>query len=194
MSVDEVVDGYSYWTFSDIFEENYFPSVPFHGGFGMMNLYGIPKPIYRAFQMLRSLGNRRFEVRGEHATVAAWVGRESIHADNEATAILINQAMPRHPLSSEAITLELANGPTRQVKAVSVTRVDATHANPEQAWKDMGSPEYLKPDQVQRLLLASQTEPEPLAWRVGESGLLAIDIVLATQSVNLIRVEWEPAP
>ena len=56
LSVDDVVDGYSYWTFSDIFEENYFPSVPYHGGFGMMNLYGVPKPIYRAFQMVRSLG------------------------------------------------------------------------------------------------------------------------------------------
>lgn len=49
MSVDDVVDGYSYWTFSDLSEENYFPSVPFHGGFVMMNLYGVPKPIYRAF-------------------------------------------------------------------------------------------------------------------------------------------------
>jgi xylan 1,4-beta-xylosidase len=194
MSVDEVVDGYSYWTFSDIFEENYFPSVPFHGGFGMMNLYGIPKPVYRAFQMLRSLGNRRFEVRGEHATVAAWVGRQCIHGDNEANAILINQAMPRHPVGSEAITLELANGPARQVKAVTVTRVDADHANPEQAWKDMGSPEYLKPNQVQRLLLASQTGPEPLAWCLGDSGLLAIEIVLAAQSVNLIRIEWDATP
>jgi xylan 1,4-beta-xylosidase len=192
--VDEVVDGYSYWTFSDIFEENYFPSVPFHGGFGMMNLYGIPKPVYRAFQMLRSLGNRRFEVRGEHATVAAWVGRQGIHGDNEANAILINQAMPRHPVGSEAITLELANGPARQVKAVTVTRVDADHANPEQAWKDMGSPEYLKPNQVQRLLLASQTGPEPLAWCLGDSGLLAIEIVLAAQSVNLIRIEWDATP
>jgi beta-xylosidase len=35
-------------TFSDIFEENYFPSVPFHGGFGLLNLHGIAKPTYRA--------------------------------------------------------------------------------------------------------------------------------------------------
>ena len=35
------LQGYSYWTFSDIFEENYFPSVPFHGGFGLLNLHGI---------------------------------------------------------------------------------------------------------------------------------------------------------
>ena len=39
-----LVEGYSFWTFSDIFEENYFPSVPFQGGFGLLNLHGIAKP------------------------------------------------------------------------------------------------------------------------------------------------------
>ena len=37
---------------ADIFEENYFPSVPFHGGFGLLNLHGVAKPAYRAFQLL----------------------------------------------------------------------------------------------------------------------------------------------
>ena len=52
------MQGYSYWTFSDIFEENYFPSVPFHGGFGLLNMHGIAKPAYRAFEMLHRLGTR----------------------------------------------------------------------------------------------------------------------------------------
>jgi transketolase len=44
MEAHGLVQGYSFWTFSDIFEENYFPSVPFHGGFGLLNLHGIAKP------------------------------------------------------------------------------------------------------------------------------------------------------
>ena len=40
MEAHGLVQGYSFWTFSDIFEENYFPSVPFHGGFGLLNLHG----------------------------------------------------------------------------------------------------------------------------------------------------------
>jgi beta-xylosidase len=44
MKARGLVQGYSFWTFSDIFEENYFPSVPFHGGFGLLNLHGIAKP------------------------------------------------------------------------------------------------------------------------------------------------------
>ncbi len=39
-----LVEGYSFWTFSDIFNENYFPC-SFQGGFGLLNLHGIAKPI-----------------------------------------------------------------------------------------------------------------------------------------------------
>ena len=58
LEASDLVQGYSFWTFSDIFEENYFPSVPFHGGFGLLNLHGIAKPTYRAFELLHKLGNR----------------------------------------------------------------------------------------------------------------------------------------
>jgi xylan 1,4-beta-xylosidase len=44
---DGLVDGYAFWTFSDIFEESGQLAGVFHGGFGLMNYYGIPKPIYR---------------------------------------------------------------------------------------------------------------------------------------------------
>jgi xylan 1,4-beta-xylosidase len=71
LETDAFVEGYSFWTFSDIFEENHFPSVPFHGGFGLFNLYGIPKPIYRAFQLLHQLGTERLPVDGTHGTVDA---------------------------------------------------------------------------------------------------------------------------
>ena len=74
LSVDDLVDAYSWWVFTDIFEENYFPSIPYHGGFGLMNLYGVPKPVYRAFQMLDQLGTRRWDVAGTHATVSAHAG------------------------------------------------------------------------------------------------------------------------
>ena len=41
LEASDLVQGYSFWTLSDILEENYFPSVPFHGGFGLLNLHGI---------------------------------------------------------------------------------------------------------------------------------------------------------
>ncbi len=54
------VDSMSYWTFTDIFEENGPRFTPFHGGFGMINLEGIKKPSFYAFKFLSKLGTQDF--------------------------------------------------------------------------------------------------------------------------------------
>ena len=193
MSVDDVVDGYSWWTFSDIFEENYFPSVPFHGGFGLMNLYGIPKPIYRAFELVRALGDQRFVVEGAHPTVDVWSTRFEADADSRSQLLVVNQAMPRHPVAEETIGLGLAHDPQRRVRSASIERVDENHANPARAWAQMGSPEYLKPADVAALMQSSVVTSEPLLF-VSAPGTTRIEVTVAPQSVNLIRVEWETLP
>ena len=188
MSVDDVVDGYSYWTFSDIFEENYFPSAPFHGGFGMMNLYGVPKPIYRAMQMLRALGDRQAQVSGEHPTVAVWVGTG---ADTSLTnsVVLINHALPRHPIALERVTLRLLHREGVVPRAMVLSRIDADHANPERAWHEMGSPEYPLPAQLTALMTASQPVAQAVAFETGGC-VVSVALTLAPQSVNQLTIEW----
>ena len=52
----------SYWAFSDVFEEMFFPvaNESFHGGFGLINLHGVPKPSFRALQLLHETGSLRY--------------------------------------------------------------------------------------------------------------------------------------
>jgi xylan 1,4-beta-xylosidase len=50
------VNSLSYWTFTDIFEEQGPRMTPFHGGFGLMNYQDIKKPAYYAFKYLNELG------------------------------------------------------------------------------------------------------------------------------------------
>ncbi|MEP6903669.1 MAG: glycoside hydrolase [Actinomycetota bacterium] len=50
-------DSMSYWTFTDIFEENGPVPSAFHGGFGMINFQGLRKPSFYAYQFLNRLGN-----------------------------------------------------------------------------------------------------------------------------------------
>lgn len=50
-------DMFSYWTYTDIFEENGPPTKPFHGGFGLINTQSIPKPTYYAYCFLHKLGD-----------------------------------------------------------------------------------------------------------------------------------------
>ena len=56
--------GLSYWAVSDVFEEQFFPvsNESFHGAFGLVNLHGIPKPTYRAYQLLHETGDLRLPV------------------------------------------------------------------------------------------------------------------------------------
>jgi xylan 1,4-beta-xylosidase len=56
---DGSVDMMSYWTFSDVFEEEGVVKKPFYGGFGLIAEDGIPKPAFSAFALLHKLGSTR---------------------------------------------------------------------------------------------------------------------------------------
>lgn len=51
-----LVNSLSYWTFTDIFEEEGAGPKAFHGGFGMLTLQGVKKPVYHAYRILHELG------------------------------------------------------------------------------------------------------------------------------------------
>jgi len=72
MEARGLVDGYSYWTCTDIFDENYMPATAFQGGFGLLTLQGVAKPSYRAFELLHRLGVEALPVKGESKTVDVW--------------------------------------------------------------------------------------------------------------------------
>lgn len=149
MEANGLVNGYSFWTFSDIFEENYFPSIPFHGGFGLLTIHNIAKPSYRAFQLLHHLGNRRLLVDGMHDTVDCWMIRNRTYI----TILLTNHAYPGHWIEKETVYVHLRNLP--KPSRVYLERIDENHANPKQLWIKKGKPEYLSKKHVQDFQKAS---------------------------------------
>jgi xylan 1,4-beta-xylosidase len=60
---DGMVNIMSYWTFSDVFEEQGPVKQPFYGGYGLIAAGNIPKPAFDAFELLHQPGRRahRFE-------------------------------------------------------------------------------------------------------------------------------------
>lgn len=178
-----LVNAYSYWTFSDIFEENYFPSVPFHGGFGLLNIHGIAKPAYRAYQLLHDLGNSLLPVGGQHDTVDAWV----VAGDTGLTVLVTNFALPRHPVKNEMVHVRLNNvkcAPSR----ITIRRIDDDNANARRAWIDDGEPEYLSAAEVARLDKASQMSVEEIDFTYHD-GQLDIVIPLPPLGIASIRIE-----
>jgi xylan 1,4-beta-xylosidase len=184
MEANGLVDGYSFWTFTDIFEENYFPSVPFHGGFGLLNLYGIPKPTYRAYELLHRLGSEMLLVDDGHETVDAWAVRKG---DRSITVLLTNHALPRHPIATQRVHVTLTHAPP--VSSAFVERIDGAHANAKRAWKEMGEPEYPKGPEVERLQEASRMHKEPQSWEYAER-TVHLDVELPPHAVAAVTLEF----
>ena len=171
MEASGIVDGYSFWTFSDIFEENYFPSLPFHGGFGLLTLHGIPKPAYRAFELLHRLGRERLLVDGMHPTVDCWVAR----GGRAVTVLVANHALPRHAIDTELVRITLLN--LQEPRQAFIDRIDNDHGNARKAWDELGRPEYLDDKTIDRMQSASCISRKPVRCEYAERvGRLEIEM------------------
>lgn len=184
LEANGLVDGYSFWTFSDIFEENYFSSKPFHGGFGLLTLHDIPKPSYRAFELFHDLGDRQSLVDGLHETVDCSL----IHKDSSVTLLLTNHTTPGHSIETEELHIRLDNA-SKPVNA-RIQRIDEDHANPKRTWEEMGQPEYLSKRHVERLEEGSQIASENQLLSFSD-GSVFLKVSLPPHAVAAITIEFE---
>jgi len=182
MEATGLVLGYSYWTFTDIFEENYFPVRAFQGGFGLLTLQGVAKPAYRAYELLHRLGSESCLVDGLHETVDAWVVRGS----DRVTVLLTNHALPRHPIATETVEIQLSD--MAKPVNVFVERIDDDHANAAKRWQDIGAPSIPTPLQVEDLHNASKLVRETIPWTY-EHGTIFVELSLLPHSVAAITLE-----
>lgn len=178
-----LVDVYSFWTFSDIFEEGGMPSLPFHGSFGLLTLHGVAKPNYRAFELLHRLEGDLLLVDGRHPTVDAWV----VRGQRQAMVMLTNHSLPRHPIDRSRVQMRLTGVPLPH--AVTLERIDAEHANAKRAWQEMGTPAYLDDRQIERLHEASQLTKESVSWN-HEGYVLSFEVELPAQAVAAVTIDW----
>lgn len=181
-----LVDGFSYWTFSDIFAENHLSSIPFHGGFGLLNIYNVPKAAYRAFEMLHNLGNELFNKEGSHPTVDTWV----IQKQDCINVVITNWAQPKHDIKTESVKITLKN--INLPQSIFIERIDDDHANPFKVWNEMGKPESLKADQVSKLELSSQLKKESLNGKF-ENNTLLLEVTVPPQGIVNITVQLSSA-
>jgi xylan 1,4-beta-xylosidase len=142
---DGLTDMMSYWTLSDVFEEQGVVKRPFYGGFGLIAAGGIPKPVFNAFKMLHGLGTERYAVDSEHALVTR-------RADGTLIIALWNYVAPGRSGAPTTISLQLRHIAARSAR---VLRLDAENGDVGGAYQRMGSPIYPTQAQLQQLLKAS---------------------------------------
>lgn len=179
-SVD-LVEGYSYWTFSDIFEEGGMPYKAFHGGFGLMTLQGIPKASYRAFEMLNKLGDELYSSVYREGTVDIYAVKKNI--SNAVQFLAVNHHSLLHDIKEEKVVISLSNAEIN-LKA-QVEYLDEEHGNALNTWEKMGKPDYLTKPQIAILEAASYTEIENITV-TGTDDMASVSLTLPPQGAALI--------
>jgi len=165
----------SYWSFSDVFEEQGVVQNPFYGGFGLIAADNIPKPAMNAFIALHKLGDTRLPVASDSALVTR-------RSDGVTVVALWNYAPPdgtgknytpethAGPVQSFTLTLDHAKAHAH----VTVWRVDPTHGNVIPTFDAMGRPAFPSRDQIKQLQAAGQpAPPETIAIH---NGRIQIDV------------------
>jgi xylan 1,4-beta-xylosidase len=156
---DGLVDIMSYWTFSDVFEEQGVVKTPFYGGYGLIAEDGIPKPAFGAFALFHKLGTKRLTVNSDSALVTA-------RPDGSLVLALWNYAPEGQTGEPRTLTVKL-KGTT--AKHASISRVDADHGDYHAAYAKMGSPDYPTQAQIKQLREAAKLgAPESVDVKGGE--------------------------
>ncbi|MGH8233428.1 MAG: GH39 family glycosyl hydrolase [Rhodanobacteraceae bacterium] len=181
LNMGGLVDAYSYWTFSDVFEENYFPSKPFQGGFGLMNIHGIPKPAYRAYEILHGLGEEKLPVKGRHDTAHVW----AVRGEQSVTVVIVNLALPLHPVKAEKVNLEFLSLPN--IASAQARRIDEKHANAKAKWKMQGEPRYPSSEEVQAMIDASRLQTEDVELKM-DGKTTTFELTVQPQSVTAVEL------
>lgn len=188
------LQGMSYWTYTDLFEEPGPPPTPFHGGFGLLNREGIRKSAFFAYKYLHALRGRELPC----ADPQTWGSAEG----NRIALVIWDWRQPEQKVSNKPFFTKLV--PAQEAPAVElrVSSLRAGHyrltyfrtgfrANDAYSeYLDMGAPASLTPAQVERLQKLTRDLPEADSRvRTDSKGVITVKIPMRTNDVVLVTLE-----
>ncbi len=153
----------SFWTFSDIFEEQGQQPSEFSQAFGAQSINGVPKPVYRAMQMVRRLQSKETPVvavdppleesidvivtRNIGGTVFEVMisnhpGGPRKQGDDRNALRHLNQLQTKGQAANDSITVTIQFHGENVPAKIELRRVDSTHANALVTYSNLGSPAY----------------------------------------------------
>jgi xylan 1,4-beta-xylosidase len=183
--VDSAANSMSYWVFTDIFEEPGPRFTPFHGGFGLLTIQGIPKPAFYAYQFMNKLGKTELK----NTDTRSWVTK----TDNGGIQLLLwnfTNTLPDSVNNQTYYIQDLPSKPKGNVK-VNISNVPAGKYSMEiykvgyrvndayTEYVDMGKPKQLNKQQVEELKKHNSGSPivvETIDIKANESFSKELDI------------------
>ncbi len=182
----DLVDSFSYWTFSDMFEEAGVPTSLFHGGFGLLTHRQIKKPAYHLYAFMARMGQQVLARGSDHLVTRHPDGRVTVLAwapVDVASAQLSGSGTDRHMLR---FSVPICGG-VAGTAFVQRSSVHEEAGNAWAAWSRMGRPRSPRPGQLDAL--REQAEPArshqslPIA-----GGRIDLDLTLARHEVTLLEI------
>jgi len=172
---DGLIDLLSYWTFSDVFEEQGVVKEPFYGGFGLLAEGDLPKPSFHAFQLLHELGDQRIAVDSNSALATR-------KPDGTLVIAAWNLFLPEEHGESKDVTIVLKG--IKGGRRATISRLDQTHGSLLGAYDAMGRPAYPTAAQIKTLRKAA--ELSPVETKRVERGEITVE--LPPQGLALVEV------
>ena len=187
-------DVFSYWVYTDIFEENSPPRKPFHGGFGLINVQSIPKPAYYAYTFLHRLGDTELFCEDEDSYVC--------RSENAVQILLWNVKKPEtkegnrkyfsRPLPAQAIDdaeMILEGLEPNQSYNVTVETIGYRSGDAYNAYLDGNFKELPTREETAALIEASKPKKKTFSSIADENGTLSLVIPQTENSADLIIIE-----
>lgn len=176
------VASFSYWTFSDMFEEVGVPTSLFHGGFGLLTHRQIKKPTYHLYAFMARMGSDVLARGTDHLvtrdrdgriTVLAWApvdetGREPVPAGHT-----LRLSIPLGEEAGAAFALR--------------SSVSEEAGNAWAAWREMGRPAAPSPRQLDALRESAEPSRRHVSLPV-EAGRVELDLTLDQHEVTLVEI------
>ncbi|MGA9667953.1 MAG: beta-xylosidase [Terracidiphilus sp.] len=190
-----LLQGMSYWTYTDLFEEPGPPTSPFQGGFGLLNPQGIRKPAFFAYKYLHALQGDRLKTSDPQAMLAT--------QDGNVTAVIWDFEQPDQKTSNRSFytklipahaaapaELQITNLVPNSAYRLEVHRV-GYHANDAySAYIEMGAPKELTRAQTAHLSELTQDIPETdKAVRSGSDGSLECSVPMNSNDVVVVKLK-----
>ena len=153
-------DAFAYWCLSDIYDQVGYGREAFFGGYGLLNLQGLRKPAYHAFELLARLGHERVSTIGV-GTDAMCNAIITTSTDRVAHVLVYASDDSDHPeQKSIEVTVDLPAG----ARPGRLYRIDSIENNVITRWRELGQPPYLSRAQTKELAAdnALQTSSSPV--------------------------------
>lgn len=188
-----LADSVSWWTFTDIFEEQGGQASIFHGGFGQINAQGLPKPLFHAYRFLHRLGCDILSQNEQSIATRLGDGGLSLLLWNYPEEAKGGLPLVRDSRKETRRALEMGETQKHHLsiqglrphEPLVLERLDPQHGCVVDAWLAWGAPDPPSREQVD--LLRRMAHPSLTSFSANASGRLELNVEMAPWALAQLR-------